>query len=88
MTNQELSNKIAARLNGKKRPAVRIHDVRHEDMIEIAAAINALTTLYSLSGNYCPLKSFDARAVLWDIINEYNLDIDEVATHPISKSVQ
>ena len=88
MTHQELSNKIAASLNGKKRPAVRIHEVRHEDMLEIAAAINALTTLYSLSGNYCPLKSFDARAVLWDVINEYNLDPSEVDNHPISKSVK
>ena len=88
MTHAELANKIADSLNGKKRPEVRIHSVRHEDMMEIAAALNALTTLYTLTGQYDPITSFDARAVLWDVINEYNLDPAEVNEHPISKSVR
>ena len=88
MTHAELAQKIKDSLNGKKRPDVRIHSVRHENMMEIAAALNALTTLYTLSGKFDALKSFDARAILWDVINEYNLDPTEVDNHPISMSVK
>jgi hypothetical protein len=86
MTHDQLASTITNRLNGKgdSNKATRIHDVRHEDMVTICAALEVLTTLYQESGKYDPIKSFDARTTLWDLMNEYNVSADEVKAHELT----
>lgn len=87
MTHAELANTITDRLNGKSKPTTRhAHSVPHADMVAIASALYTLTALYTNSGRFDALASYDARAVLWDLMNEYNLDESEIENHPIAKS--
>jgi hypothetical protein len=87
MTHEELGKTITQRMIRKNEVAkttTRIHDVRHEDMVTICAALEVLTTLYQESGKYDPIKSFDARTTLWDLMNEYNVSADEVKAHELT----
>ena len=87
MTHAELANTITDRMIRKheiRKMTTRIHDVRHEDMVTICAALEVLTTLYKESGNYDSIRSFDARTTLWDLMNEYNVSADEIKAHEMT----
>jgi hypothetical protein len=86
MTHAELANTITDRMIRKhevRKMTTRIHDVRHENMVEICAALEVLTQLYQESPNYDACKSLDARAILWDLMSEYDVSNDEVSNHEL-----
>jgi hypothetical protein len=42
-----------------------------------------LTQLYQESPHYDACKSLNARAILWDLMSEYNVSNDEVSNHEL-----
>ena len=86
MTHAELANTITDQMirnHEVRKITTRIHDVRHEDMVEICAALEVLTQLYQESPRYDAYKSLDARSILWDLMNEYNVSANEVSNHKL-----
>ena len=86
MTHAQLANTITDRMirnHEIRKMTTRIHTVRHEHMVEICAALEVLTQLYQECPKYDALKSLDARSVLWDMMNEYNVSNDEVSNHEL-----
>jgi hypothetical protein len=90
MTHAELANTITDRLireHQLRKDMTRIHDVRHEDIVEILSAMEALIQLYKESGSYDADKSFNARMVQADAMNEYNVSQDEIDEHELCKQL-
>jgi hypothetical protein len=86
----EVANTITDRMIRKhevRKMTTRIHDVRHEDMVEVLSAMEALIQLYKESGSYDADKSFNARMVQADAMNEYNVSQAEIDEHELCKQL-
>ena len=62
-----------------------VQDVRRDDIVSICAGFQKIINLYQESNSYDPIKSFEARAILWDAMNNYDVTDDEVENHEIFK---
>jgi hypothetical protein len=87
MTYEKLSAIITDRMIQKNeiRKHRSVQDVRRDDIVSICAGFQKIINLYQESNSYDPIKSFEARAILWDAMNNYDVTDDEVENHEIFK---
>ena len=80
MTHAELANTITDRMIQKNelRKHRPVHDIRRDDIIHICAAFQKVIDLYKDSGSYDANASFDARSVLLDTMNEFDVTDEEI----------
>ena len=85
MTHAELANTITDRMIQKNeiRKHRAVQDIRRDDIVAICAGFQKVINLYQESGSYDANKSFDARMILWDTMNDYDVTDCEIMNHEI-----
>jgi len=85
MTHAELANTITDRMIQKNeiRKHRAVQDIRRDDIVSICAGFQKIINLYQESNSYDAIKSFEARAILWDAMNDYDVTDSEIMKHEI-----
>jgi hypothetical protein len=85
MTYAELDNLTTDRMIQKiqLRKHRAVQDIRRDDIVAICAGFQKVIDLYRESGSYNDHKSFDARMILWDAMNDYDVTDSEIMKHEI-----